>query len=61
MMMVGRLGPAAISAVGLKNIPIQYTIQLFNALSAGTTALVSRAVGGGKTQEGQEILQQSFF
>lgn len=61
MMMVGRLGPVAIAAVGLSNIPIQYTIQLFNALSVGTTALVSRAVGGGKTQEGREILQQSFF
>ncbi len=61
MMMVGRLGPVAIAAVGLSNIPIQYTIQLFNALSVGTTALVSRAVGGGKIQEGREILQQSFF
>lgn len=61
MMMVGRLGPAAIAAVGLSNIPIQYSIQLFNALSVGTTALVSRAVGGEKLQEGREILQQSII
>ena len=40
MLMVGRLGPEAISAVGIGNAPVNTVIPIFFAISIGTTALV---------------------
>ena len=39
MIMVGRLGPAAISAIGMANQPVLLIISVFMALTVGTTAL----------------------
>ncbi len=41
MIMVGRLGPAAISAIGMVNQPVLLIISVFMALTVGTTALVA--------------------
>ena len=40
MMMVGRLSPAAIAAVGLTNQPVRLLMAIFAAVNIGTTTLV---------------------
>ncbi len=45
MIMVGRLGAVAVTAVGLSMLPFQYTVRVFNALNVGTTTLVAQFTG----------------
>lgn len=61
LVMVGRLGAAAITAVGLSMLPLEYSIHLFQALSVGTTALVARFTGAGEGHKGGVVLRQSLI
>jgi putative MATE family efflux protein len=61
MIMVGRLGPAAIAAVGLSNQPMFFTLAVFQALNVGTTALVARFIGAGDNSEANRAAEQSFL
>lgn len=61
MLMVGRLGPEAISSVGVGNAPINAVMPIFFAVSIGTTALVSRAFGSNDRKEGKNALAQSLI
>ena len=61
MMMVGRIGPAAITAIGLSMQPL-FLIQAIGAsISVGTTALVARFVGAKEEKRGGKVLQQSLI
>jgi putative MATE family efflux protein len=60
MMMVGRIGAAAISAIGLSMQPL-FLIQAFGAaVSVGTTALVARFIGAKEENKSGQVLQQSL-
>lgn len=61
MIMVGRLGPEAISSVGVGNAPLNAITPIFFAVSIGTTALVSRAYGSRDRKEGKNALAQSLI
>ncbi|MEW5867379.1 MAG: MATE family efflux transporter, partial [Bacillota bacterium] len=61
MIMVGRLGPAAIAAVGLTNQPMFFATALFMALNVGTTAVIARAVGAAERELADDALRQSFM
>ena len=61
MLMVGRLGPEAISSVGVGNAPLNAVTPIFFAVSIGTTALVSRAYGSRDRKEGKNALAQSLI
>lgn len=61
LLMVGKLGTAAISSVGIGNAPVQAIIPIFFAVSIGTTALVSRAYGSDNKKEGKRALAQSLL
>jgi putative MATE family efflux protein len=61
LLMVGRLGPTAVAAVGVG-------VQLFSAINTvlfaigtGTLALVARHVGAGERRHAEEVLQQSIL
>ena len=61
MMMVGRIGAAAITAIGLSMQPL-FLIQAIGAsISVGTTALVARFVGAKEEKRGGKVLQQSLI
>ena len=61
MIMVGKLGPVAISSVGIGNAPVQAVIPVFFAISIGTTAIVSRAFGSDNKKEGKTSMAQSII
>lgn len=61
MIMVGRLGPAAIAAVGLSNQPMFIAMAVFQALNVGTTALVARFAGASDLPEASRTAQQSLL
>lgn len=61
MIMVGKLGPVAISSVGVGNAPMQAVVPVFFAVSIGTTAIVSRAFGSNNTYEGRNSMGQSLI
>lgn len=61
MIMVGRLGPWAIAAVGLSNQPIFFVMALFMALNVGTTALVARFVGAKETARASDAARQTLL
>ena len=61
MLMVSRLGPVAISSVGIGNAPMNAVMPIFFAVSIGTTALVSRAFGSNNREEGQLAMSQSLL
>ncbi|NPV53433.1 MAG: MATE family efflux transporter [Firmicutes bacterium] len=61
MIMVGRLGPAAITAVGLTNQPMFLALAVFMALNVGTTAIVARAIGSGRPDEANATTRQSMI
>ena len=48
LMMVGRLGPAAMAGVGIANQVAMLLQVLFMGLSVGNLALVARATGSGQ-------------
>ncbi|MEF9932444.1 MAG: MATE family efflux transporter [Cetobacterium sp.] len=61
MVMVGRLGPVAISSVGIGNAPIMTIMTVFFAIGTGTTAIVSRAYGSKNQEEGKAAMSQSLY
>gem|GEM_PF-35085 len=61
MMMVGQLGPWAISAVGLTNQPKFLMMTMFMAMNVGATALVARYKGSGDYNKANTILRQSLL
>lgn len=61
MIMVGRLGAVAITAVGLSFQPLWLIQGFFMGLGAGTTALVARFTGAGQRREAARVAHQSFL
>lgn len=59
--MVGRLGAAAIAAVGLGGILTFAISSLFNALQTGVQTLVARRRGEGKSAEAVESFRVAFY
>lgn len=58
MMMVGRLGPAAITSVGLTNQPFMLLLAIFAAVNIGGTALVAWSVGGNNSNKAKAVTRQ---
>lgn len=59
--MVGRIGPAAIAAVGMGNQIVFLLIGLITAFSIGTTALVARYIGAKRRKDAQDVAIQSLL
>ncbi|MEC9488863.1 MAG: MATE family efflux transporter [Halanaerobium sp.] len=57
--MVGRLGSAAIAAVGMSNQLMWFIISATTAFSVGTTAMVARFIGAKKRDLAEEVAKQS--
>lgn len=60
MIMVGKLGAAAITSIGLTNQPIFLIMAVFQALNIGGTAVVSRAFGSKNYTEADEATRHLF-
>ena len=60
MMMVGRLGAAAVAGVGAANQVMNLLIVVFSGLAVGTTALVARRVGAGNRPGARAVTRQSL-
>jgi putative MATE family efflux protein len=58
MIMVGRLGPAAITAVGLTNQPFMLLMAVFAAVNIGGTALVAWSVGANNLNKAKAVTRQ---
>lgn len=61
MIMVGHLGPEAITAIGLSMQPLWLVHGFFMGLGAGTTALVARFVGAREPADADQAAHQSFL
>lgn len=61
LMMVGRLGPWAITAVGLTTQPKFLLMTMFQAMNVGATALVARHKGEGKPERANTIMRQALL
>lgn len=60
-MMVGKLGPAAISSVGIATQPRMLLMALFFALNVGVTAITARKKGEGNQEQANLCLRQSII
>lgn len=60
MIMIGRLGPWAITSVGLSNQPMFVAMSVFMALNVGATALVARATGAKRPEEAAAVARQAL-
>lgn len=58
--MVGRIGPEAISAVGLTAQPLNISLAIFQAFNVGATAIFAGSFGAKKYRYAKEILNQSL-
>ena len=61
MIMVGKLGAWAITAVGLTAQPKFLMMIMFMAMNVGATALVARYKGAGERKKANTILKQALF
>ena len=61
LMMVGRLGPWAITAVGLTTQPKFLLSTAFIALNVGTMAMVGRYRGANNREKAKLVLRQAFM
>ena len=61
LMMVGRLGPWAITAVGLTVQPKFLLMTMFVAMNVGATALVAQYRGAGEPEKANDILRQGLL
>jgi putative MATE family efflux protein len=61
MLMVARLGPAAIAGVGLSNQFANLLIMSFSGLAVGNTALVARHVGAVDTRAAASVARQALI
>ncbi|NLM37962.1 MAG: MATE family efflux transporter [Firmicutes bacterium] len=60
MVMVGRLGPAAITAVGLTNQPFMLLLAIFAAVNIGTTTLVAWQIGAREVDKAEAVTRQAL-
>lgn len=60
MIMVGRIGYQALTAVGLTNHPTMLALAVFQALNVGSTALVARFIGSGDIKNAKATVRQSL-
>jgi len=58
--MVGRLGAAALAAVGLGNQINHLGLTVFSALATGSTALVARYIGAEQPERARDVARQSL-
>lgn len=61
LMMVGQLGPWAITAVGLTTQPKFLLMTMFTAMNVGATAMVARYRGAGERDKANRIMRQSLL
>ncbi|MEA4919818.1 MAG: MATE family efflux transporter [Clostridiaceae bacterium] len=61
LMMVGKLGPWAITAVGLTTQPKFLLSTVFMSLNIGTMAMVGRYRGAGNKEKAELVLRQAFI
>lgn len=61
MIMVGRLGAAAVASVGLSNQPLFLIQGLFMGVGVGVTAVVARLYGAGRRGDANHVAQQSLI
>ncbi|HUO05367.1 MAG TPA: MATE family efflux transporter [Candidatus Binataceae bacterium] len=61
MLMVGRLGPDAVGAVGLATQILNAVRAGIAAVGTGTVALVARYIGAGDRDNAEEVLKQSVI
>ncbi len=61
MIMVGKLGPAAVAGVGLGGQVVQISFMVMMAVSTGTIALVARYTGAKKPKMANRALKQSLL
>ncbi len=59
--MVGRIGAAAIAAVGLSDQLVMLILVSFAAFNVGTTALVARHVGAREPERARSVAQQAML
>ena len=59
--MVGRVGAAAVVAVGLSNQVSMIATGVYDAIRVGTTSVVARRIGAGQDDEAQRTLRQSLL
>lgn len=60
MAMVGRLGPSALSAVGLSSQPVRISISLFQAFNIGATAMIARYTGAKQFDQARKVIIQTM-
>ena len=60
MVMVGRLGAAALASVEITNRLINLSVAIFAAISTGATALVARHIGADERLEANKVARQSL-
>jgi len=61
LFIVGHLGAAALSAVGLTGQVVMLSLAFFGAIAVGCMALVARHVGAGERAEAGRVLQQALL
>ncbi len=61
MMMVGKLGPWALTAVGLTTQPKFLLMTMFIAMNVGATAMVARYRGAGDRERANKIMRQALM
>ncbi len=61
MAMVGRVGAAAVVAVGLSNQISMIATAVYDAIRVGTTSVVARRIGAGQDEEAHQTLRQSLL
>jgi putative MATE family efflux protein len=61
MAMCGRVGAAAVTAVGLSNQISMIATGFFDAIRVGTTSVVARRIGAGDYEDAQRTLRQSLL
>lgn len=61
LMMVGQLGPWALSAVGLTTQPKFLFMTMIMAMNVGATAMVARYKGAGEPEKANAVLRQAFL
>lgn len=60
MIQVGRLGPWAITSVGLSNQPMFIAMSVFMSLNVGATAVVARSIGAKKPEDAYAAARQAL-
>jgi len=61
LVMVGRLGAAAVASVGLGGQMLWFSHALMVSVSVGTTALVARFIGAKQKRDAEHVLMQSLI